>query len=69
MYELLKILCSKKGITITELCKNITGSSGNLPTWKKENIRPSSLIKIADYFDVSTDYLLGRTDNPDSHKK
>ena len=22
------------------------------------------LIKIADYFDVSTDYLLGRTDDP-----
>lgn len=27
-----------------------------------------TLIKLADYFDVSTDYLLGRTDNPNSHK-
>ena len=27
-----------------------------------------NLIKLADYFDVSTDYLLGRTDNPNSHK-
>ena len=25
----------------------------------------SVLVKIADYFDVSTDYLLGRTDNPE----
>lgn len=26
------------------------------------------LIKIADYFDVSLDYLTGRTDNPDINK-
>ncbi len=28
----------------------------------------SNFEKIANYFDVSTDYLLGRTDNPNSHK-
>lgn len=28
----------------------------------------STLIKIADYFDVSIDYLLGRTDNPARYK-
>ena len=28
----------------------------------------SSLIKIADYFDVSIDYLLERTDNPKMNK-
>lgn len=26
------------------------------------------MYELADYFDVSTDYLLGRTDNPNSHK-
>ena len=28
-----------------------------------------TLEKIADYFDCSTDYLLGRTDDPDIRKK
>ena len=28
-----------------------------------------TLIKLADYFDVSIDYLLGRTDNPKMYKK
>lgn len=27
-----------------------------------------NLIALADYFDVSIDYLVGRTDNPNSHK-
>ena len=27
------------------------------------------LCALADYFDVSLDYLVGRTDNPDSHKR
>ncbi|HIR11866.1 MAG TPA: helix-turn-helix transcriptional regulator [Candidatus Fimenecus excrementavium] len=28
----------------------------------------ATLIKIADYFDVSIDYLLERTDNPNRYK-
>ena len=64
MYELIKKLCNKKGISPTKLCTEITGSKGNLPTWQKGNINPTSLTKIADYFGCSVDYLLGRTNNP-----
>ncbi len=28
----------------------------------------NTLIKLADYFGVSVDYLLGRTDNPNTNK-
>ncbi len=34
----------------------------------KVNIPTLTLIFLADYFDVSIDYLVGRTDNPNSHK-
>jgi len=30
----------------------------------KFNPNYESIIKVADYFDVSADYLLGRSDNP-----
>ena len=68
MYEKLQILCKQKGITITNLCKEVTGSSGNLSTWKKGHMRSDYLAKVSDILDCSVDYLLGKTDNPDSHK-
>lgn len=35
---------------------------------KGHNIAATSLARIADYLDCSVDYLLGRTDDPASHK-
>ena len=58
MFERIKILCDKTGTNITSLCKEITGSSGNIPTWKKGNIRSDYLLKVAQYFNVSPNYLL-----------
>lgn len=66
MFERIDYLCKKNNITITRLCLEITGSKGNLPTWKKGNINPTSLMKIADYFSCSVDYLLGRTEKSSS---
>lgn len=63
MFERIRILCVENGLTVTDLCKQVTGSTGNLPTWKKGNVKAESLCKIADYFNVSVDYLLGRTDD------
>lgn len=58
MYERIQALCEQNGTTITKLCILITGSSGNLNTWKKGYMRTDYLKKISDYFNVSTDYLL-----------
>lgn len=63
MIERIKMLCKEKGTNITNLCIEITGSRGNLSTWNKGNIRTDYLIKISKYFNVSTDYLLGLSDN------
>lgn len=36
---------------------------------KGSNITAINLAQIADYLDCSVDYLLGRTENPQSHKE
>lgn len=64
MYDLLKRLCRERGFTITQLCIQVTGNSGNLATWKKGYMRSDYLLKAGEILNVSTDYLLGRTDNP-----
>ena len=67
MYELIKQLCKEKGLSITKLSEMVTESSGNLSTWKKGYMRSDYLSKVADILEVSTDYLLGRTDNPNGY--
>ena len=57
-------LCEKANIKPNPLAKQLGISSGVLNKWKNGGIPNSnSLVKIADYFSVSTDYLLGRTEN------
>lgn len=62
MYNRLQELCRKKNTNVTELCVVVTGSSGNLGTWKKGHMRSDYLAKCADILGCSTDYILGRTD-------
>ena len=58
-YDQLKKLCSKKGITITKLVQQFQMSKGNITRWKNGGTPSLKIItKIAEYFGVSTDYLL-----------
>ena len=57
-------LCIQKGTKPNPVAKELGISSGILSRWKNEGSTPNgdSLTKIANYFNVSTDYLLGLTD-------
>ena len=58
MYERIEQLCKQNGTSITRICEEITGSKGNLATWKKNNIRPEHLVQIAALFDITIDFLI-----------
>jgi transcriptional regulator with XRE-family HTH domain len=53
-------------LTQDKLAEAIGVSQGNISEWKSGRSKPTfdALIKLADYFGVSIDYLVGRTDNP-----
>lgn len=54
-------LCNKKGILPTNAVKEIGIAAGSITQWKNGRIpRDSTLIKIAQYFNVTTEYLIGK---------
>lgn len=69
--EKIKELAKSRGISLVKLEEELGYSANYFYTLKKKAPNSERLQQIADYFNVSTDYLLGRTDNPaiagDSH--
>ncbi len=57
-------LCTERETSPNAVCKTL-GLSNSMATYWKNGTMPKSdvLVQIADYFDVSTDYLLGRTNS------
>lgn len=56
-------LCNKNGIAPTAVCLKLGISKSTFSTWTDETVpRPSTLLKIADYFGVSTNDLIKDSD-------
>ena len=51
-------------MTIAELERALNFSQGSIGKWDKQSPSSERLQKVADYFQVSTDYLLGRSEQP-----
>lgn len=67
-FERFEMLCAHKGISPTKASMEIGFSKGSVSNWRKKHkqgIDPKLSMrlakKIAEYFDVSLDYLLGNT--------
>ncbi|MEG0619139.1 MAG: helix-turn-helix transcriptional regulator [Bacilli bacterium] len=64
VFKKIKILADKQKISIVELEEKLKFSRNSLYAWKRSNPSTDKLEAVANYFNVSTDYLLGRTENP-----
>lgn len=59
--EKIKALRMNNGLSQVDLAKKLDVTKQCVSNWENENIMPSidTLIKLANFFSVSTDYLLG----------
>ena len=65
MAERLKALRKEKNIGQNLLAKELQISNASISYWENGKQEPSAqaIFKLADYFGVSADYLLGLTDD------
>ena len=63
IYERIILLASENGLTPTGLETKCGMTRGKMTQWKQGRQRPGldALICVADFFNVSIDYLVGRT--------
>ena len=67
--ERIKSQCKAKDISIKKMLSECNLSINAISQINDSGGMYSfNLARIADYLDCSVDYLLGRTDNPESHK-
>lgn len=65
VFDRVKLLADRQKISIVELEERLNFGKNSLYSWKKKMPNSANLEKVADYFGVSTDYLLGRNDTPE----
>lgn len=57
----IKRLCDEKKTSFAEVERNVGISNGQIRRWDSSSPKTENVAKVADYFNVSVDYLLGRT--------
>ncbi len=68
--ERIKTLKSIKSCTVKEISEKINVTPRAFHYYETDQREPtlSVLVLLADYFNVSIDYLVGRTDNPEINR-
>lgn len=58
--EKIKDICSEKDIAVSELERKVGLANGTIRRWDNAAPNITNLTKVADYLDISIDYLMGR---------
>ncbi|WP_427814327.1 helix-turn-helix domain-containing protein [Enterococcus sp. 22-H-5-01] len=64
LYERIKDVAKSKKLSIAYIERENKLSNGSISKWSKNAPSIEKLDTVANYLNVSTDYLLGKTENP-----
>lgn len=64
LYLKIKDLAAQRKVSLAKVERDLGFSNGIISTWKKGKASQDKIEALADYFDVTTDYLMGRTNTP-----
>lgn len=64
LYLRISELAKQRKLSIRQLESDLNFGNGTINRWKHTKPGVDKLQLVADYFNVTTDYLLGRTDTP-----
>lgn len=62
-FEIIKKLASKRNKSLQQVAEDLNFSKNLFYRWKTSDPKAKDLEKVADYFHVSIDYLMGRTND------
>ncbi|MCL1859113.1 MAG: helix-turn-helix domain-containing protein [Oscillospiraceae bacterium] len=62
--NIIEKLCNNRDISKSELEKKLNFSNALISKWSESYPKADKIVAIAQYFNVSSDYLLGLTKNP-----
>ena len=62
----IRVLANAQGLSLPALEVKLNLGNGTISRWSKSSPNSDKLARVADFFHVSLDYLLGRTENSPS---
>lgn len=68
-FDVLETLCTQNNTSVTAVLKELGYSTSKGTAWRNGSIPTGDiLLNLAEHFNISVDYLLGRTDDINSYK-
>ncbi|WP_421406146.1 helix-turn-helix domain-containing protein [Lacticaseibacillus paracasei] len=64
LYQRVKKVSKQRGLTLTQVSNKAGLGEKTIYKWQKQNPKAETIQKVADVLQVSVDYLLGNTNNP-----